>query len=64
MNAQCSHNEVVSSSGSPYKKSINIGVNIQTAYPTNHPAQMGGHNENNRDDMSQISDDIFDNIIN
>ena len=41
----------------------NVGENRQSAATANCPDQMGGHNSNNRDDMSQLSYDHFGNII-
>ena len=55
MNAQRAQNESGNISRSPQMNGRNMGENRQAAATANHPAQMGDHNENNRDDMSRIS---------
>ena len=64
MNAHRSHNEYDSISGSPNINVINEGSNRQASATANRPEQIGGQNENNREDMSQTSYDNFGNIIN
>ena len=53
-----------SSNINPHIIGINTGGNRQAADTANYPAHMGGHNVNNRDDMSQNSYDDFGEIIN
>ena len=55
MNAHIADNEFVSSSGSTHMKGSNVGVDRKSAATENCLAQIGGHNTNTRDYMTQIS---------
>ena len=64
INAQLSHNESRTISRSHHMNGIYAGGNRQAAATAKRPAQIGGHNSNNRDDINQISYDHFGNLIN